>query len=210
MQPVFPIAMLVLLFAAPAAAQDTRTDCSAVKSSMPCPRNGEEERWEQVIDAIHEFTVDPVRQTGADSRRRMSAIQGEIQRGNRDRPRLEVAAEGASERTIRGRERGSTIGDASSARRSSEYENALNLLRASGMASAEACALATAHAFGVDLLTAGRRCVTESTGADSYQEFIEALLAGNVSARDACLAAEHYWNGLSVERAQMACDSEAE
>lgn len=220
MKRVFLIPILALPIAAPSAAQDAGPDCrdlasftSAVRvdpddartASVPCPGNEEDSRWARVVDAMHEFTVDPVRQTDADPSERLRAAQAEIQRLDGERPRLEIGRRSATERAIQGPERGSGIDATSPAQPVSGYEEVLALLQGSGMAWAEACALARADAHGVDWLTAGRRCVTERTGAGSYREFLEVLLAGNVSARDACVAAEHYWNGLSEGKARTAC-----
>ena len=216
--PGFVVPFLVLLIPTRLPGQDAKPECPRLEGFTRCSPGNDDERVEQISQALHDFAEEPVRQSGADLRPQLGLIEAKIaSSGNRmHRERDEGARDdgarddGAGDGGIYRAERRLHRMKASSTQAAPGYDEALDWLRGSGMAWAEACALATAHARRIDWLTASRRCVAERTGADSYRAFLGTLEAGGVSARNACVAAEHYWNGLSEGRARVVCGSRDE
>ena len=195
------LAALLAALATPLTAQESPDPCAAALDPAGCAARVQEDAWERLSRELHEVAVDPALKGGAGATADVS-MAGERVRRDRERRAADSVAANSPSAAFEGEPE-----DVARLRRRARYDATLAKLLAAGLSWGEACPLAAAHAYGTRWLAESRRCVTARVCARDFEEFVDVLVRNGAPLREACVAAERYWNGLAVPAAERACDA---
>jgi hypothetical protein len=198
-----PVLASVAFF--PAGAQETERSCRSGDVSAACSAAPREDAWERISEELHEFTTQGIRQAPSGSGRSLAAVSAEMSNGASGGNTPTPGGTTTTPRIVKPACDPARATAEDSQALCPRYQDVLHLLRGAGMSLAEACPLAAADAFGVDWVVSSRWCIEQRTGVRTYDAFTQVLRVHGASPREACEAAERYWNGLALPSAQEIC-----